>query len=138
MLELVGLRNSRKSKGASKESIRKLNKKVGIINKLISVKEKKLDCERHLHIEVSSRRALSTNCRVNNKNWRCTTWYNWQCYLFNMSGNIEGLLAIRNVRKKHSQPRYILKKEINDILIFHSVNIDNLKLVNNTILRYVL
>ena len=100
MLKLVGLGNSRKSKGASKELIRKLNKKVGIINKLISVQEKNLDGERHLYIEVSIHRALSTNCRVNNKNWRCITWYNWQYYLFNMSGNIDGLLAINNVRKK--------------------------------------
>ena len=38
-----------KSKGASKELIRKLNKKVGIINKLISVQEKNLDGERHLY-----------------------------------------------------------------------------------------
>ena len=53
---------------SSKEPLR-------ILNKLNQYHRKNcLDCKLYLNVEVSGHRASSTNCRVNNNNWRFITW----------------------------------------------------------------
>ena len=117
----------------SKEPKRVLNNKVDLINKAQIFKKSKrcFDCKLHLNLEIDDHRSSSLKCPLHYKNWRFHTWDLWKKYLTTKYSNIEDDDCLHIKCKISMTAKDYKKRDINDLLIFHSIHKDTLQLVRH-------
>ena len=99
-----------------------------------------MDCKRILNIDITGHCASSKHCPLFINNMRFATWDLWKIYLFEIYGNIDdkntSLQLSNNIKNSDKD---CLKRDIHNLMLFYSVEKDNLNLVrcNCTLLFYV-
>ena len=87
-----------------------------------------LDCKLHLNLEIVGRRFSSRKCPVRYKNWRFPSWDCWKKYLIETYSNIDDQNSLHLTIQIRMTDKECTKRDINDLLIFYSVNKDQLHL----------
>ena len=109
-----------------------LNNKCHLTNNFIRVKKKRnyLDCKWILNIEVTSRRAFSKHCPLFINNMRFAIWDLWKRYLFEIYDTIDDKnTSLQLSNSIINSDKDLLEKDIHDLILFYSVEKDNLNLV---------
>ena len=88
-----------------------------------------LDCKLYLNLEIVGHRTSSRKCPVYYKNWIFRLWDCWKKYVIETYSNIDDQNSLRLTRKIRMTDKECIKRDINDLLIFYSVNKDQLHLV---------
>ena len=87
------------------------------------------DCKVYLNLEIIGHRSSSRKCPIYYKNWRFASWECWKKYLIETYSNIDDQNSLRLTIKIRMTDKECIKRDINDLLIFYSVNKDQLHLV---------
>ena len=91
-----------------------------------------LDCKLYLNLEKVSHKSSSRKCPVYYENWRFASWDCWEKYLIETYSNIDDQNSLHLTIKIRMTDKEYIKLDINDLLIFYSINKDQLHLVRQT------